>query len=357
MRFASLAISFATLFAACSPAVDPSDSLGKSGDAEVLNLTRPAVDALTLFVTDLQISHMQVKGANVGSLYLAASGDSDFVELSICHSKGCEATRKETANRIVFPPFPNEQILFKARACVNPERATDAAVLCGPWKESTWSQPPNVNQALVELLAMRDKYRAELEEMGARLRQVLVRYEKDLAKCTQRKENGADIARMRSIVSNFVNLGEQLVMRAMSPGSLDGGGFKPRMGRPSGEGLIPNVNVNGVLKSAGATASKLNVGNSREMQTSASNMQKAAQQGSGASVSYDLASQDPVGGLRGLATAIVDMTSASEQVDALRPCFAESRAESISEVAKKRIAEIRAKLDAVEQKIQSAGGG
>ncbi len=341
----------------CSPGVDTALSKDAVGKLDVFELVREPTDASLLRVTDLQMSHMQVKGLNTGSLYLAASGLSDFVEISACHSRGCEPTHKETGNRLVFPPFPNETITIKARACVEPERALVSGVLCGSWKEISWSQPPNENTVLAELLAMREQYRTDLEDMGGRVKDAIVRFEKDLAKCKQRSVAGQDVLRIRGMVSSFANMGEFLISKALSPGNISKNGASKKPTEHSEESIIPSVNVTAAVKKVSDNAAGVNPNALPAAAEALKSAQNASAQASGGTAQLNLGLiPDPVGGLRAVANAVLNVATATEAVNGMMPCFAESQAQSEIGTAKSRFDEMQAKLAQVEAQIQAQGG-
>ncbi len=348
-----------TLFA-CAPNVDSSSSMGKNTNPQVLNLLRAPTEASTLQVTDLQMSKINIKGVNMGSLYIAASGLSDFVEISTCSSKGCDATRKETSNKFVFAPFSSENISIKVRACVDPQRAVTPGVLCGTWKEISWTQPPNNNSELTELLSEREKYRSDIEDMGSRIKEALESFQQELGHCDEPAaavQNIQNIQNIRNIVGNFVNLGELLISKAISPGNIGTDGRTPALGKSSGETIVPDVDIKSVINKTAESAAKIEASTLPESKVALSNVQKAAQQASGQNnIQYGLTSNtDPIGGLRGLADAVINIATASEQSEALRPCFAKSNAESLISVAQARLIETRKKLTDVEEEILKSG--
>jgi hypothetical protein len=420
--------------AGCDATTVPKQAGVLATDGEVVAVSRPPVEASTLEVSELTISQTRTGGLTVASAYVAASGSADHVEVSVCYSgfikdaqgkqtekTGCDAVKKEAANRFAFPPFPNGKVTFKVRACVDAVRAKTPGVLCGPWKDTSWMQPPNENGALNELLARRASIQAELADMGADIKQALKSFEKQTEICLRRKVGAESLMRTRAIVQNATQLGDAVFSHAMSQygmrrmeaeriaaqqrggadpissvdtkpvvdavqknaGTIDGSRetlldvpLKEIQNAPSSSTVALTsdeaasfalyqqpcpvgtvAGVNGSCVQADVNGQGFRDGNYNNCP------QNGQQMGSGycpaTYQTYNMSyySGGQFGILGTVVNGIMGLATASAEIDANRPCFAQSTAQTEIRAANQRIATLRASLREVEDKIKAAGGG
>jgi hypothetical protein len=264
--------------------------------------------------------------------------------------------RKEITNRIVFGPLPNERLAIKARACVEAERAATPGVLCGGWREIAWSQPPVGNAVLADLLSLREKYRAELEDMGGRIQEALAQFEKDLDKCNDRIAAGESVMRIRSIVQSVSMVGELVMGKMMGPGNVTPQGTGSAQQGGANEALVPALNVLGLAQKTSALANAAKTNSVPGTAEALAGIVNASAGLLGARLNLAGGPLGSIGALRGLADAAVNIATATEQAEALQPCFAQHRAETVTSAAKNRIEETRAKLAQVEAQIQGFRG-
>lgn len=185
------------------------------------NLSRPAVDASSLQITQLAVTLTRVGGLSVGSVGYAVSGQADYVEIQGCAVSDCTAPNKVFVNRHVLKAFPAGPVSVKARACVEPARAKVAGTLCGSWETTQFTQPRNESARLVELLTERKLKADEIEALGIKLKNALTKFEKDAADCVQNQRDAQRMQLMKNLVGNFLQLGEGLLTRAIGAAPAD----------------------------------------------------------------------------------------------------------------------------------------
>lgn len=165
MKSFVLSLSVFSLFLACksgpphstptSPAAAPPTSAAAVGDIHYFDLapTQTPFDATKLQPVSYTLSSVQ-QGTQTGihiSIATPLDPNSDFFRLSVCADSNCsdpKRVQQEFAPAIWdYYPAPDLQgvLTIQVQACIDPARAKDPAVTCGPIQTKVWKQVANLD--------------------------------------------------------------------------------------------------------------------------------------------------------------------------------------------------------------------
>lgn len=189
----------------------------------VPDLARPSIDASQLSLTSLSIARQRKSdGTEVGTLYISAPGDADYVEIRASYLGGGTfppeslAPEKVIRNRYMLKAFPKGTVVVSARACVEPARAIIANVQCGPVRNENFTSN-NVNQALLDLENELARKKAELAQLQSTLVNDLGRLQQQLSQCKGNQANAEKARVLSNVLSTFLSSGTLNVSAFFQP--------------------------------------------------------------------------------------------------------------------------------------------